>query len=220
MENQYGTILTAQGKALMAACILNGSQLDLTQAAVGDGGGSSYQPDPNQTALKRETWRGAIAAAQIHPAQPNMIDIKVVIGSEVGGFIIREAALYTSDGIMLALCNLPDTEKVALSSGVSGKFTLLLHFLVEDASVLRFVVSPSLDTVSREEMDAALAAHDASDTAHPHLQASAAALAARMDQLDATLQNLGGGFVQMRSNIPVEQRKKDTMYSLVEVDFG
>ena len=158
MENQYGTILTAQGKALMAACILNGSQLDLTQAAVGDGGGSCYQPDPGQTALKRETWRGAIAAAQIHPAQPNMIDVKVVIGSEVGGFIIREAALYTSDGVMLALCNLPDTEKVALSSGVSGKFTLLLHFLVEDASVLRFVVSPSLDTVSREEMDAALAA--------------------------------------------------------------
>lgn len=220
MENQYGTILTAQGKALMAACILNGSRLDLTQAAVGDGGGSCYQPDPGQTALKRETWRGAIAAAQINPAQPNMIDVKVVIGSEVGGFIIREAALYTSDGVMLALCNLPDTEKVALSSGVSGKFTLLLHFLVEDASVLRFVVSPSLDTVSREEMDAALAAHDASDTAHPHLQASAAALAARMDQLDATLQNLGGGFVQMTENIPVEQRKKDTMYSLIEVDFG
>ena len=220
MENQYGTILTAQGKTLMAACILNGSQLDLTQAAVGDGGGSSYQPDPNQTALKRETWRGAIAAAQINPAQPNMIDVKVVIGSEVGGFIIREAALYTSDGVMLALCNLPDTEKVALSSGVSGKFTLLLHFLVEDASVLRFVVSPSLDTVSREEMDAALAAHDASDTAHPHLQASAAALTARMDQLDASLQNLGGGFVQMTENIPVEQRKPDTMYSLIEVDFG
>ena len=156
MENQYGTILTAQGKALMAACILSGSKLDLTQAAVGDGGGSYYQPDPGQTTLKRETWRGAIAAAQIHPTQLNMIDVKVVIGSEVGGFIIREAALYTSDGVMLALCNLPDTEKVALSSGVSGKFTLLLHFLVEDASVLRFVVSPSLDTVSREEMDAAL----------------------------------------------------------------
>lgn len=219
MENQYGTILTAQGKALMAACILNGSQLDLTQAAVGDGGGSCYQPDPNQTALKRETWRGAIAAAQIHPAQPNMIDIKVVIGSEVGGFIIREAALYTSDGVMLALCNLPDTEKVALSSGVSGKFTLLLHFLVEDASVLRFVVSPSLDTVSREEMDAALAAHDASDTAHPHLQASAAALAARMDQLDTTLQNLGGFFL-MTEEIPVAQRRPNSMYSLIEVDFG
>lgn len=31
---------------------------------------------------------------------------------------------------------------------------------------------------------------------------------------------MGGGFVQMTEEIPVEQRKKDTMYSLIEVDFG
>ena len=66
---------------------------------------------------------------------------------------------------------------------------------------------------------AALAAHDASDTAHPHLQASAAALAARMDQLDTALQNLGGFFL-MTENIPVEQRRPNSMYSLIEVDFG
>ena len=34
------------------------------------------------------------------------------------------------------------------------------------------------------------------------------------------LPEMGGGFVQMTENIPVEQRKKDTMYSLIEVDFG
>ena len=31
---------------------------------------------------------------------------------------------------------------------------------------------------------------------------------------------MGGGFVQMTENIPVEQRKKDTLYSLIEVDFS
>lgn len=31
---------------------------------------------------------------------------------------------------------------------------------------------------------------------------------------------MGGGFVQMTEEIPVEQRKKDTLYSLIEVDFG
>lgn len=30
---------------------------------------------------------------------------------------------------------------------------------------------------------------------------------------------MGGGFVQMTEEIPVEQRKKDTLYSLIEVDF-
>lgn len=31
---------------------------------------------------------------------------------------------------------------------------------------------------------------------------------------------MGGGFVQMTEEIPVDQRKKDTLYSLIEVDFG
>ena len=31
---------------------------------------------------------------------------------------------------------------------------------------------------------------------------------------------MGGGFVQMTEEMPVEQRKKDTLYSLIEVDFG
>lgn len=34
------------------------------------------------------------------------------------------------------------------------------------------------------------------------------------------LPETGGGFVQMTENIPVAQRKKDTLYSLIEVDFG
>lgn len=34
------------------------------------------------------------------------------------------------------------------------------------------------------------------------------------------LPEMGGGFVQMTEEIPVEQRKKDTLYSLIEVDFG
>lgn len=34
------------------------------------------------------------------------------------------------------------------------------------------------------------------------------------------LPETGGGFVQMTENIPVAERKKDTLYSLIEVDFG
>ena len=34
------------------------------------------------------------------------------------------------------------------------------------------------------------------------------------------LPETGGGFVQMTEEIPVEQRKPNTMYSLIEVDFG
>lgn len=38
--------------------------------------------------------------------------------------------------------------------------------------------------------------------------------------LESLIPEMGGGFVQMTENIPVAQRKKDTLYSLIEVDFG
>lgn len=169
--SKFGTILTAQGEQRIAACILDGTRLDIAQAAVGDGGGAYYLPDRTQTALRNERWRGAIAAAEINSDHPNMVDVKIVLGPEVSGFFAREAALYTADGVMIALCNLPDTEKPALSEGVSGRLSLLFHLVVQDASVLQFVLSPSLDTVSREELSDALSAHDHAPDAHPELQA-------------------------------------------------
>lgn len=39
------------------------------------------------------------------------------------------------------------------------------------------------------------------------------------EKLDTTLDNLGGGFVLMKSEIPVSQRKKDTQYALIIDDF-
>ena len=181
---KYGTIITRQGKGRIAACILSGQLVDITQIAVGDGGGAYYQPDEAQTALKNECWRGQIASARLNPNTPNMIDVKAVVGADVGGFTIREASLITSDGVTLAICNLPDTEKSAFTDGVSGKLDLLLHILVEDASVLRFTVDPALDTVTREELSAALSAHDADEAAHPALREADAGLDARLSLVE------------------------------------
>ena len=43
-EKTYGTVITSSGAALIAACILNGTKLPITDAAVGDGDGAYYQP--------------------------------------------------------------------------------------------------------------------------------------------------------------------------------
>lgn len=40
------------------------------------------------------------------------------------------------------------------------------------------------------------------------------------EKLDNTLNNLGGGFVLMEFNVPVVQRKKDTMYTKIDIDYG
>lgn len=149
----YGTVITAIGSAKIAACILNGTKLNITHIAVGDGGGGYYKPTTDQVDLKNECWRGEIARSEIDAANPNMINVMGVVPAEVGGFTIREAALIDEDGDKIAICNTPDAQKVAITDGVSFPIRIVMHILVTDASAVQVTVNPSLDTVSREEME-------------------------------------------------------------------
>lgn len=171
LERKYGTVITAEGAELITNCILNGEKLTITQAAAGDGGGDYYLPTTDQTELLGELWRGPIASAVQSPTTPNMLDVKIVIDDSVGNFVVRELGLFTEDGKLIAVCNTPDTEKVAISTGVSGRFTMVMHIVVVDSSVVEFVVVPSLDTVSREALDRAISEHDQSPASHADLRA-------------------------------------------------
>lgn len=170
MSNTYKTTVTNAGAAIIADRILNGTSLVIAQAAVGDGGGAYYQPTVDQTALVNEYWRGEIASAKINAQNANMLDVKVVIPDDVGGFTVREVGIFDSDGTLIAVCNTPDTEKVALSGGVSGKLTMIMHITVADASVVEFVINPSLDSISQEELDAAISAHNSDSTTHADIR--------------------------------------------------
>ena len=172
-ENTYGTIITAKGSNIIADCILSGKKLTVTKAAAGDGNGTYYVPTVDQTALKNEKWRGDIASAELSALSPNMIDVKVVIPDDVGGFTIREMALFDEGGTMIAVCNIPDTQKVAISGGMSGKLTMLMHIIVADASVVEFTITPTLDTVTREELESAITDHNASSTCHADIRSLA-----------------------------------------------
>lgn len=154
---RYGTVVTAVGAAKIAAGILSGAKINLTQAAVGDGGGAYYQPTTDQTALIRECWRGEIAAAAVNGENAQMLDVKFIVPADVGGFTVREAAIFDADGDMIAVCNTPDAEKVAATDGVSFPLTFVMHILVTDASAVHVTVNPALDTVSRAYLDQRLA---------------------------------------------------------------
>lgn len=170
MANKYGTIITQAGAEIIAECILSGTALVISKAAAGDGGGGYYEPTTTQTALANEKWRGGIASAQINKETPNMLDVKVVIPDDVGGFVVRELGLFSEDGVLIAICNTPDTEKVAISGGVSGKLTMLMHIIVADASVVEFTINPALDAVSQQELEAAISDHNASATCHADIR--------------------------------------------------
>lgn len=141
-EKKFGTIITNEGAALIAECILAGKTLPIVEAAAGDGGGAYYEPTADQTALKGERWRGEIAGFALSEYSPNMIDVKIVIDDAVGGFTVREMGLFTDDGILFAVCNTPDTEKVSITGGIPGRLTMTMHIIVTDASVVKVVINP------------------------------------------------------------------------------
>lgn len=163
---QYGTKITTMGASSITACILAGTKLKITQAAAGDGGGGYYVPTVDQTELMGEMWRGPIVSAVQNPAVPNMLDVKIVIDDSVGNFVCREMGLYSEDGVLIAVCNTPDTEKVAISTGVDGRLTMVMHIVVADASVLEFTIIPALDVVSREDLESAIAEHNTDPASH------------------------------------------------------
>ncbi len=172
-ERTYSTIITDEGAALIAQCVLEGRMLEITEAAAGDGGGAYYQPTTDQTALRRECWRGEIAGYALSEYAPNMLDVKIIIDDAVGGFTIREMGLFTDEGIMVAVCNTPDTEKVSITGGIPGRLTMVMHIIVADASVIEITINPELDVVTPEQLAAEIAAHNNSATSHQDIRALA-----------------------------------------------
>ena len=94
-DKTYGTLVTDCGIQLIAAAVMEGKKINITDLAVGDGGGSYYKPNSTMTALKGEKWRGKVNRVEINEKSPNMIDVVAVIPSDVGGWTIREWAFWT-----------------------------------------------------------------------------------------------------------------------------
>lgn len=153
----YGTVVTDIGSAKINAAIFSKTQVKVVSAAVGDGVGAYYYPTSDQIGLVCEQWRGDISYARVNKTQPNMYDIKFTVPANVGGFTMREAAVFDEDGATIAICNMPAIPKLSTQEGVSFPFTMMMHIIVQDANAIEFKINASLDTVSREEMEAAMA---------------------------------------------------------------
>lgn len=161
-DKTYGTLVTDCGIQLIAAAVMEGKKINITDLAVGDGGGAYYQPTPNMTGLKNECWSGPIKSVSVNKDSPNMIDITAIIPSTVGGFTIREMAVKDDVKNTIAICNTPDTEKVIISSGAAGEIELTMHIEISNADAISFIIDPNVVAATKKD----IADHDASKTAH------------------------------------------------------
>lgn len=148
-DQKYYGIPTIAGEEEIAEAFVTGRQILITHLAAGDGAGTYYRPTAEMTALRREVWRAQVTSVTRHG---NMVIAKAVVPNDVGGFTVRELAAYGESGKMLAVCNIPDTEKVTLGDGVNGELELAIHFIISHAEMISLVAGSML-YITREEFD-------------------------------------------------------------------
>lgn len=151
MSKVFKSVITAAGREKIAAAIVNGDKVVFSQMSVGDGGGSTTIPDDEQTALVNELFRTQLNSLKLSDTE-NIIIAEMVIPPEVGGFTIREAALFDDAGVCMAVANVPETYKPALAEG-SGRFTILRIWLaVSSTEAIELVVDPGIVLATVEDV--------------------------------------------------------------------
>ncbi|BBV75798.1 hypothetical protein STW0522RAO56_18520 [Raoultella planticola] len=151
MSKIFKSLITTAGREKIAAAIISGNKVIFSEMAVGDGGGSATTPEENQTSLINERFRTQLNSLRLSDTE-NIIIAEMIIPPEVGGFTIREAALFDDAGMCMAVANVPETYKPALAEG-SGRFTILRIWLaVSSTEAVELVVDPGIVLATVEDV--------------------------------------------------------------------
>ncbi|MFK8832462.1 phage tail protein [Klebsiella michiganensis] len=151
MSKIFKSIITVAGREKIAAAIVSGNKVIFSEMSVGDGGGSATAPDENQTSLVNERFRTQLNSLKLSDTE-NIIIAEMIIPPEVGGFTIREAALFDDAGRCMAVANVPETYKPALAEG-SGRFTILRIWLaVSSTEAVDLIVDPGIVLATVEDV--------------------------------------------------------------------
>jgi hypothetical protein len=146
----YYTLLTDAGIAYETACKAAGVPIKLAQISVGDGNGAVYNPDASAKALKREVWRGPLNALFQDEKNANWLMAEVTIPSDVGGWYVREAGLWTDTGILYAIVKYPESYKPVLATSGSGKeFYIRSIFETSNAAIVTLLIDDTVVKATR-----------------------------------------------------------------------
>ena len=148
--SQYYSLVTQAGLAAEASAKGLGQSVNLTEFAVGDSSGTEYDPTGAETALKNEVYRGAISNITVDPNNANQFIVDCVVPQDQGGFTIREAAVFTDNGVMYGIAKYPPSFKAIAGSATASELRVKFIFATSSASSINLVINPSLVNATRE----------------------------------------------------------------------
>ena len=143
MGKPFYTRLTPAGEQKFAAAAVSGEPVSFYEMAVGDGGG--ILPDPASIdGLVNEQFRAQINRVVIADQAANVIRVEMIMMPQVGGFWLREAALYDDEGICLAVANMAPTYKPLLAEGAGRLQSVNMWIAVSKTSDVTIKADPSV----------------------------------------------------------------------------
>ncbi len=139
----FQTILTLYGLQQVAASVSTGVPINLTNMAVGDGGGSAVTPTESMTALVNERYRSTVNRVQQDPANLTRYYVEMLIPATVGGWTIREYGIFDAAGNLFAVGNFPASYKTLPSDGASSDLAIRAEIAVSNAGVINVIIDPA-----------------------------------------------------------------------------
>lgn len=150
MASTYFTILTKAGLAKAANCLALGIPFSVSSMGLGDGSGQPVIPNADMTALVHEVYRAPINDLVTDPDSPGLFFAEQFVPSDVGGFTVREMALYDDNGVMIAVGNTPPTPKLDMSSGASSEQQYRFSLLLANGADAVIKIDPSAVIATRK----------------------------------------------------------------------
>ena len=150
---EYITRLTDYGKARFSRAALTGETVGFSVMAVGDGDG--VVPAPGMERLINERYRAPLNRVVIADQSANVIRAEMIIQPQVGGFWLREAALYDDNGACLAVANLPPSYKPLLAQGSGKLHAVNLWIAVSNTADVELKADPSVILATVDEVNKA-----------------------------------------------------------------
>ncbi|MBF6635560.1 phage tail protein [Rouxiella silvae] len=163
-DKRFNAALTPAGEQAISQAVVSGSPAAFAFMAVGDGAGSVPVIGAAPVGLKKEVYRGQLNSITLADNNKNIVQAEMIIPPQVGGFTIREAAIFDNAGACLAVASVPETYKPLLSEGAGRYQVIRIWLAVSNAASVQLSADPSVIVATAVELKKARdAAQDYTD---------------------------------------------------------
>lgn len=153
MSQQYYTLVTNIGAARIAKATALGTVVNLSQMAVGDGGGQPITPSDTATALTREVYRASLNMLEVDENNQKQVIAELLIPEEEGDFTIREVGLFDNNNNLIAIGSIADSYKPRLSSGTASQQIIRMVIQIDNTDAVGLKVDPAVVLATREYVE-------------------------------------------------------------------